>query len=279
MILVRLLAVVGAVGLIVSAAFSQSAKPPTKVDLNQVNLETAALQEFYQLQLTEEQLQLLARLARETAPAKPRNRPAAKASEAYRKTLLELRDALARDDADAVEEVSEKLAKLYDAEPPTLDDGIDLTDAARRRVPELLRSLSPRQVADYLGYLDEEELDDPVELALATLEDAVRCTPEEWKNLRDTVAEEIGWKVAGLDAAAGAKLAERVAAFLDRAHRLKEAELQKGRSELEKSLRLILGPVSPFDILRHVVEHRLAELLSNPQLSAAIERRLQNIKK
>jgi hypothetical protein len=45
MVLARLLAVVGAVGLIVSPAFSQSAKPTTKVDWNQVNLETAALQE------------------------------------------------------------------------------------------------------------------------------------------------------------------------------------------------------------------------------------------
>src|SRR5258707_10925029 len=49
--------------------------------------------------------------------------------------------------------------------------------------------------------------------------------------------------------------------------------LFRSRPELEKKARELVGDVGPIEVLRHVVQQSLAELLSNPRLMVAIDAR------
>jgi hypothetical protein len=154
---------------------------------------------------------------------------------------------------------------------------VDITDPARKRAPEVLKSLTPRQVALYLATF-EGLLHDPVEGLYITLEHGAKMGPKEWPELRDAVAMELGDLLAGLDVNQAKKTADRVAALLDKGHKIKEADLPKSRADLEKEMRTIVGNTGPLDILRHFMERHLALLLSNPQLGTAIDARLKSTK-
>jgi hypothetical protein len=230
-------------------------------DLNALNLEVAALQQLHQLDLTPAQLEALAKLAKDAAPKTGERKPA-KVSDKYRRTLLQYR---------------EELEDLRDSEAPTLDDAIDTTDEARKRAPQALKLLGARQTAAYLG-LYGDDLPDPVEVLLAALEKSHGTDEKEWKELRDATAEDVGWLLAGQDAEQVRKVGDKVTALLDRAHGLKNVEYQAQKADLEKAARE-LADVDPTVVLRHVMQRDLAELLSNPQLTTAIEGRLKQVKK
>ena len=62
--------------------------------------------------------------------------------------------------------------------------------------------------------------------------------------------------------------------YLKKVRSLGAKDLDKQRGDLEKSARQIVSQVSPTFILHNVVEHGVAELLSNPRLTAAIDAHL-----
>lgn len=241
----------------------------TPADLNKLSLEVTALQTLSDLDITSAQHQLLSRLAKEIG-AKPGKHEAGRASEKFRKVLGELRVALAKGEADKIDSLLLELDKLYDSDKQLkLDDHTEVTDAARKKVPELMKALSVRQVGDLLTSY-EENLDDPLEMIFAALADGAGAKGEVWNGIRELVVEEVAWKVAGLDTAAWKKTHERLDVLLDKAHQLSPAEFQKQRAQLEAAFRQLVGGVGPIEQIKHVMEHRLAELLSNPELPAAL---------
>jgi hypothetical protein len=241
-----------------------------------LSMEVLALQTLEALQATPEQLKAMAKVAGETA-AKPRVRKPSKTSEAFRKKLTALRDALVKHDADEIHALTAELGELQAKENSFVDNLVDITDPSRKRGPEILKTLTPRQIAIYLANF-EGLLHDPVEGVYLTLENGAKLGPKEWPDLRDAVAMEISELVAGLDANNAKKINDKVVALLDKGHKIKEADLPKSKAELEKEMKGIMGTVGPVDILRHFMEKHLALMLSNPQLATAIDARLKNMK-
>jgi hypothetical protein len=241
-----------------------------------LSMEVLALQALDTLQATPAQLRAMAKVAAETA-AKPRARKPSSASDKYKKKLAALRDALVKHDADDIQVLSAELGEMQATDKIFVDNFVDMTDPARKRAPEILKTLSPRQVALYLATF-EGLLHDPVEGMYLTLENSTKMGAKEWTDLRDAVAQEIAELLAGVDANQTKKTAEKVAALLDKGHKIKEADLPKSRADLEKEMKGIMGATGPVEILRHFMEKHLAILLSNPQLGNAIDARIKAMK-
>ena len=248
-----------------------SGDKPAPTDLNDLSMEVGALQVLYLLQLTPAQLEDLAKRVRSTAQTpEPRTEP--KVSARMRQTLLDLRRALLDGDAEKIDQLNVELDKLFDKEQPEFEDGIEITDAARDQAPEVLRRLSARQAASFLaGYADG--FPDPRERLAEAIAEVRKRPDKEWQPLRDDVADEVSWLVAGLDVEAEAGVRDRVTALLDRAHRLKDEAFKAKRAELDREVDRIVGKLGPTDVHRHFLERTLAELLSNPRLAAALEAR------
>jgi hypothetical protein len=235
-------------------------------------MEVAALQAFRQFRLTPAQLDTLRKLAKETAP-EPSEREAGKATTAFRDGLVALRNALAEeDDDDLIDRLQEKLEELTQKEKPELDDSIEVTDAARLRAPELVRFLSGRQVAFYVAN-HAEEIPEPLERIREALSTVRKLDPDEWKQVRTAVADEVARGVAGLDADKAAHVTDQVVQLLIQARALTEEEFKTERPDLEKTTLQIVGNLGPLDVLRNFLAQDLAELLSNPRLAAAVDAR------
>jgi hypothetical protein len=254
----------------VKPAPKRAKAPEPKVDLNDLHLELMALQTLYHLQATPEQLKDLARLAPKTAGPMP-PRADVEVSAKYRKAMVDLRAALLAEDHDKVGELYEALDKLSEKEEPEFDE-VELTDEARKRAPDFLRTLSARQVASYVAGF-AEDFPDPAERLLEGLAQSRKLRGKEWQNLRDDLAGQVGWLVAGLDPAAERKVSARASALLNRAHRLEAKEFAKQKPALEKEARALAAAAGPTEVIRHFTERALAELLSNPFLAKAVAAR------
>lgn len=258
--------------LFVSAETADDPKPEKKLPAHEVSLEVQALRSFYELKLTEEQLKFVAKLAKETAE-KPRRRKSVKVSEEYDKVLRSLRDALsAAEDDQKIDDLEDEIDKI--ADKPDLDDSFDITKAARKRAPEVLMRFSVSQLADCYGAI-ANDLQEP-EMQLTGALSAVRgLEDKEWTNKRDEIADEIAWSVAGLDVTKADKIRDKVVVLLSKAHALDADEFKAKKAELEKEAKALVGEIGPDTLLRHDLEHILADMLSNPRLEAAINSRLK----
>jgi hypothetical protein len=243
-----------------------------KEDAAQLCLQVAALQLLHQLDASPAQMEALAKLAKDTAKARARK---PKASDKVRQALAELRDALIQGDDDKISDLTDRVDELRSADATDLDDAIDTTAAARKAAPEALRLFSARQVHAYLGNYDEDDLPDPLERMTNAMKDGRALTAADWKTLCKEVVDEVGWQIGGLDDDATRKVAAKVAALLERSRKLTDDDFKAKQADLEKAAREILGEVGPTDVLQHLAQRDLAELLSNPQLPAALEARLK----
>jgi hypothetical protein len=246
-------------------------------DVHELSLEVDALQTLYLLELTPTQLKALAKLA-DKVPAKTRSRRPAKVSKQFLTMLSGLRDALIKNDVARVNELTDRVDSLRDQERIILDDKIEITEGARKRAPDALRILSVRQMMDYLSFQYEDDLPDPLEKLNQTLQKGSKAGAADWKQQRDETAEEIGSLVAGFDTDRAKKVREQVVFLLDKAHAMTEEELKKSTALLQQAVQEILGDAGPLDIVKNVMQKDLAELLSNPQLSNAIEALLKEAK-
>ncbi len=259
---------------LISAGGTDEGKKTDKLSLDDLNREVVALQTLYYLHVTPAQLEKLKAVAPQTA-AKPAGQAKAKASDELRKKLTELRDALVdATDEDRIDELSEEFQDQVTAEKAQLDTDFEVTDAARAKVPEVLKLLTARQVAEYLGGM-AEDIADPVELLTEALDKVRPLPPAKWKEFRDEISDQVGRLIGGIDPDKVQKASDQVVQFLIVVRSLKDDEFKAQRPELEKKARQVLGDVGPTDILRHVLEQNLAELLSNPRLAAAVAARLK----
>ena len=259
------------------SARTRDAKLPDETDLNVLSMEVNALQLVSTFNLNPEQLRKLQAWAKETMD-KPRKRHTAKASKEYREKLEELRAALVEaNDDDRIDQLSEDLEELRKTEKPTLDDGFELSNAARSRASQALGLLKVHQVANYIAAV-ADDLFDPVDRLIDSLQALRGLEGSAWKQRRQEIVEDIVRLAAGVDAKKGTKLGDQVEALLTQAHGMKLADFKKKRKDLDNAARKLLGNVSTMDVLRNEVEYALAELLSNPRLAAVLQIRLKNSK-
>ncbi len=236
-----------------------------------------ALRTLYNLRLTTEQMKTLAKFAKDTAePARKRNQ--GKASDEYRKVLTELRDALAAaSDDDKIADLEDAFTDLEEKEKPDMDDGVEVTGAARKRAPEVFKKMRPSQLASYLGFLAEDVVD-PMDVLMSTMKDVRGINNEDWKDRRDDLAEELGWLLGGVDEKKAQKLNDAVVAFLNKVKALNDDDYKATEADLEKEAEKLVGEIGPERVLRNRVERTMAELLSNPRLEAALALRLKENK-
>lgn len=273
-----------ALGLIAVAAdcnptIAQKKTTPTATteDPRRLAQEVAALQTLYYIQLSPKQLLATARLCKDTATAQgPPTQ--IKVSAKFRKALTDLRTALITDQDERVSDLNSKLDKLFDDENVEIDDRMPINDAARRKAPELAKLLYPSQVAFLIADIDNDSLD-PFDRIVDTVEAGRKLPAAAWQKVRDDVAEEIAWLIAGSNISEARTAHKKVAALLDRQRKLSPAAFEANLDALEQESDTLLAHLNPFDVLRHAVERELAELLSNPQLPAALQARLQAAKK
>ena len=237
-------------------------KKPAHRDLNLISMEVKAFRTLRGLKATPLQLTRIARLAKNTV-GKPSKREPAKTTNSYIDTLTELREALIVNDEDKIESLKEKLDDLEAKDAPDLDDDIEITDAAEIEAARLLDIFGPRQIAAYIDLLGDD-LPDPVQSIVDGLDEGRPLKGQEWQSARDELAERIAWVVCGMNGENLAKLEERISRFLDRKHG------EEGKSgDRESEIRKLVEAPGPLVLLKNVLEHDLAELLSNPQLPRA----------
>lgn len=238
---------------------------------NLLSMEVQALETLANLKATAPQLKWIAQMAKVTK-AKMETRDPAKVGSEYVSVLKNLRDALLANNEDEIEKLHEQLEKIAEKTPPDLDDGFDITDAARREVEVLYKMLSPRQLVIYADSYGDE-LPDPIEIIRSGLQDTQMLKGKEWDEARDDLVEDVAWLVGGLDRSKTVKLRSDVTAFLNRQH---GKAFKPG--ELEPKIRQVVGTPDPVILLRNLLKHDLALLLSNPQLDKAVQGMLEKRK-
>jgi hypothetical protein len=242
--------------------------------LSNLSMEVTALQTIRVLRLTPDQMRTLRHWTPETAQQE-RIPKGVTASRDYRNLLAALHAALVDgEDDDKIDELVDQLMELREAEEPELNDAIETTDAARKRAPEVFAFLSARQLASYLGAYGED-FPDPVDLLRQALKEVHDLQGDDFTELRDNVAEQVALLIAGLDDAEARLIRLRVVKWLDEVQALSDEQFKAQKADLEAAAQRTVGKVSALRVLRNVVERDLAELLSNPRLSRALDVRLR----
>ncbi len=249
----------------------QQGQKKDKEDPNLLSMEIQALETLYTLKATVPQMKWIAQAAKRTKANLEALDPA-KVGADYVNVLKSLRVALIANNDEEIDKLHEQLEKIAEKTPPDLDDAFDLTDAARREAEVFYKMLSLRQMITYADSFGDD-LPGPIETIRSGLEATQMLKGMEWDEAREDIAEEVGWLVGGLDRSKTTKLRNDVSGFLNRQH---------GKSfkpgELEPKIRQIIGTPDPLTVLRNLLKHDLALLLSNPQLEKAVQGMLEKRK-
>ncbi|HEY2587596.1 MAG TPA: hypothetical protein VGI81_17755 [Tepidisphaeraceae bacterium] len=264
--------------LVVFASAASYGKPPAAAapskDVDELEMQVAAMTKLHDLDLTASQLKQLKALAAQVEPAKA---PAAGLStDAYKTALTALRDALAGDDDDKIDAAQDRVdslrehAKLEDVPDP------EITDSARKQASAAASLLTATQIASYIA-ANEDDVSDPLEEMTDAL-DQLADNPgsDEYASIRSELISEVAPLVAGLDKSAEEPIAKKVGEWLDAAHAGGPSKLESDRASYERSARQIVGKLDPYHVLRNWMQREMATLLSNPALPAAIDRLIPN---
>jgi hypothetical protein len=243
------------------AAGPKKGPKPAPADPNVLSMELKALRILRGLEATPHQIVEIGRAAKKTA-GKPGQRESAKVSDPYVEAMVQMRRALVGNDTDKIEQLRTQFDQLEEKSPPDLDDQIEITDGAEIEAVRLLNIFTPQQVIAYAQSL-EDDFPDPVQLIREGLEEGRSLKNAEWETARNKLTEEVGWVVCGSQGDKATKLEEQVSAFLDQKHGQAPAGIR------EAEIRQLVGSPGPVVILKNVMEHTLADLLSNPQVYRA----------
>jgi hypothetical protein len=252
-----------------------AAPPARPTDLNDLSLEVNVLLTLSRLDLSKDQAKALEGLAKGVAE-KPTDRQPAKVSSKFRTALINLHSAIVKGDDAKINDAREKYEDLLETEDTELDDVFPVSEEAHARAGKFLRLLSPQQVA---AYLMGQTLADPAERLIDGLEEVRGVEGEDNKKQTcEDVATEVAQLLAGSNSEQQKQIQEKATELLVRAQALKDSDFKKQKTSLEKEARKIVGEVSPIDVLGHIVENNLAELLANPRLVPALQIELQRKK-
>jgi hypothetical protein len=212
---------------------------------------------------------------------KDKKREKAQISDAYRKALIDLRAAFISEQEDRIDDLDKKLQALKREEDPDLDDAVEITDEARQKAGNFVRiHCSADQVVSYLASYGKD-LPNPRTLLFQTMRvnttgpKTSKPNPQEWKEIRAFVIKEVTWQISGLNIDKGDRVGTHVGELLDKAYAMSDDDLKAHAQELRGEARAIADRVGPTDLLKHIMEQDVAELLSNPRLIPAVEARMK----
>jgi hypothetical protein len=246
--------------------------PSEPTSLADLSLEVEALLALHQFGFSPAQRETLRKLAPETAQKSGKRREIT--NDPLRQALLALRAELLKDvpDDDRIGELEEKVDELKAAEAD-LDADIDITDAARRHAPELLRQLTPRQLVAYLNE-HAEDIPDPLERLLEAIDKAPSLNNRDWQELCEEIVDELSRVMGGVDKKRARAVGSAVEQWLTQVRlATKGKSFERLRVGFERNARQFAAQVSPTTVLHNFTEHALAELFANPRLGAALEAR------
>jgi hypothetical protein len=268
--------------------------PRLPADLNLASMRVKALDELYELDLSVDQLKKLRTLAVGAASTKTNSPP--KGTDKLTAALQEFQVALLeRSDDKQIDELRNKIANLANDDDVSLDDAVPITPAARTKAADVLKQLTASQIAAFVA-AHADEVGDPGEMMIATITQilAVRASAEseaaegktppadstqdnakEAAELVQDTSTEVGQLVAGLDEARAQSVAADVAKWIQAKSLMKDEEFVAKRQTLTEAARALVGNVHPMRVLDNWLEQKMATLLSNPQLPAAIEAIIQ----
>jgi len=244
------------------------AQTDAQPDAVTLKLQIDALSTLSDLNLTPEQLSALKDMASDTAGTLS-NTPAPVTAD-YKSALKEMRDALLSKDEDKIDSAEDKIDDLEDKQNPDSEPDVDQSDSAKTKAVAFLKTLSVKQVADYISQ-NADEIDDPTQVLLDAVHQSRNLSDDDFQSLRDDTAEELGLLSAGVNPAKPPRVIARVNQLLTRVHHLSAEEYQSQQAALEDEARKLVGGMDPIVNLRHWMEDDLADFLSNPQLSRALE--------
>src|SRR5262249_44204372 len=182
---------------------------------------------------------------------KARPHPEIKASDDFRRALVDLRDALVEaNDDERIDDLMDQYDELRESEQPELHDEVEVTEEAQEKAPKALRLLTAQQTAMFLGTY-AEGINDPREKLRQALEQVRQLQAAKWEEYRDEVSEEVGWLVGGLDGDKSQKVSDEVVQWLIVIRSLKDDEFKKQRAELEQKVEEIVGDIGPTEVLRN----------------------------
>ncbi len=253
----------------------QAPAPADKAAMTPVSLSlrNQALTTLWEIRATKPQLQALKKLANECADDHPRI--PGQVGPKLRQTMEGLHDALVEaKDEDLIAGLQDQYDRETDARNIDLDDEVKLTQPAKQHAPDVLKMLSVRQLASFITY-NEDLLVDPRE----ELEDLVRkmktIPPDKWEAERDSVADDAGMLLAGLHDAKVKEVSDRVRQWLDKAHQLDDQAFTKKLPDLVADIPNVVGEVDSVQAIQHWARREIATLLSNSELTNAIDERLK----
>jgi len=229
--------------------------------------EVDALSALNDLNLSPEQLSALKGMISDTAGTL--SDPPTRISAEYKAALKELRTALLSKDQNKIDNAEDKTSDLEDKQDPDSDADVDQSEPAKQKAATLLRMLSPKQVANYIGE-NSDDVDDPAQLLLDAVHHACGMSDDDFDSLQDDTSERIGILFGGAHPAKPPAVVGKVTRLLARVHHLSADEYKSQQSTLEDEARQLVGEADPIPCLRHWMENEMADLLSNPQLGQAL---------
>jgi hypothetical protein len=233
-----------------------------------------ALQTLYLLDPSPAQLRALRMMAPETV-GKPSLSSLPEVSADMRVALANLKKALLN--AQSPEQINKlglRLQELRSAPGGDVDDEIELTDEAIDRAGEAIRLFTPRQTAAYLGAI-ADDMPDPIAKLSEAIHQVRSLPADQVADYRADVSQEIGESLCGFDSERAANATNQVTQLLIVVASYKSEEFKKHRADIDARAQKIIGPFTPADVLKNVMDHVGAELLSNPELPGAIDELLQ----
>jgi len=246
--------------------FLVAAAPPA----GDLRLKAMALDAVYEMNLSPDQLHALSKLSAGAAE-KPAN-PPPRLGQNLHKALTDLCDALAKGDDEHVSELQDKVDELEDQSK--LDDAtIEPTDTGRKHSADLIKMLTPGEIASFIA-MHSDEIEGPAETLIESFDDLHADSEDDFKDDAPDTIREVVELASGFEG--NKKLADQVEELLTRMHKLSDAEFKSQRGELEQQAHTICGQLDSFMVIKHWVQEQFAELISNPELPSAIDMRLKN---
>ena len=265
------------VGVLCAAAGKPKRKPPPPPEVpsaaglpsnpSVASLRLTAMLTLYELDASPEQLRRVRTAAESPGVADGHDRPGEKGSDKLAKAMAELRDALVEPTVDdqKVAAAHSALADAAGEADPPLDDAVHPPAAARAKAAELAKLFSAGQLAAFVAAHADQVVGPAERLAAGVADVRDAADPAAVDAAIRDVSTEVGQLAAGPD---GAAVAAKAADWL-RANKSAADDTPDARAKLEASAKAAVGDVPPADVLGHWFEDEMAQLIANPQASAA----------
>jgi len=233
-----------------------------------LQLEVDALTTLNDLNLTPDQLTALKGMISDTAGTMS-DTPDPVGPD-YVAALKDARAALLSKDQDRIDNALDKVGDIDDQLDPDCDPDVDQSEPAKDKAVTLLKMLSVKQVANYVGE-NSDDMDDPTQMLLDAVHHARDGTDDDFQSLQQDTSEEIGTFFGTSHPGKPLTIVVKVNHLLARVRHLSADDYQSQQSALEDEAKQLVANLDPIVCMRHWMDNELADLLSNPQLGEAID--------